>query len=170
MWVHEGIPGHPHGIASHCVLFREETEASHISAPPSPAELCGKRSPESSVDYWFGEKTNHTYWQIAVNEKSVLRGYENVCTSEDCTVLFKGVLLLRRLWILNQSFVVRGMLLRRKENVLFNKIFSKLRHIHYGHEHGGGSDICITPGITLHSVTSFPRNDIVHKETWVLWD
>ena len=23
-------------------------------------------------------------------------------------------------------------------------------------------------GIILHSVTSFPRNDIVHKETWVL--
>ena len=105
-------------------LQRGDGGISHLCSS-IPSYSLWKKEPRVLHGLLIWKKKKSTYWQIAVNEKSVLRGYENVCTSEDCTVLFKGVLLLRRLWILNQSFVVRGMLLRRKEMYFLTRFSAK---------------------------------------------
>ena len=107
-----GIPGHPRALPLTASSSGRRQKASHISAPPSPALLGGKRSLESCVN---GGLEKRKIWQAVVNEERVVCESESVCTSEHCTVLFEEVLLWRRLWILNLSFVVRGMLLRRKE-------------------------------------------------------
>lgn len=54
-------------------------------------------------------------WQVVENEKHISGEYKNVCTPEDHAILFKEALLFRGLLILILNFVVRGMLLRRKE-------------------------------------------------------
>lgn len=120
-------------------------------AVSSPAALHGRRSPGSFVDCWF---ENTKSWQMVVNEKSVLCEYKKVCTSGDHMILFKDILLLRGLWILNQRFAVRGMLHRRKA-MGFKTRFWQLWHIHYGYEHGGSSNIILQRvEILLHSVGS----------------
>lgn len=69
---------------------------------------------------------------------------------------------------MNQSFVVRGMLLRRKEMYFLTRFSANFDTFIMVMSMEAAQIYLHNLGIILHSVTSFPRNDIVHKETWVL--
>lgn len=146
--------------------------AADICAAPSLAVLHGtwSRNLESFVGYSF---ENVKSWQNVVNEKSVLWEYKNVCTSEDHAILFKEALLLRGLWILNQNFVVRGMLLRRKEMYFLTRFLATLTHSLWLWAWRWLKYILHNEEKILHSVGSChpasPWMPPLQKETWVLY-